>query len=381
MRYDAFLRQISSRGLSEIELVETVQNIVPRADFWRGKRVLLTGHTGFKGSWAALWLGHLGAEVTGLALDPPSTPNLYTLVGGPKDDLRVDIRDSDAVLKVAERLKPEIVIHMAAQALVRTSYGDPVATYATNVMGTVNLLEAIRRVGGTRVIVNITSDKCYENREWLWAYREDEPFGGHDPYSSSKGCAELVTSAYRRSYFTAPEATVLASARAGNVIGGGDWAIDRIVPDCIRAFTAGRPVAVRNPRAVRPWQHVLEPISGYLLLAEQMWEQGQAVAEGWNFAPAEDSAKPVSYIVDELARLWGPGAKWHQIDTMQPHEVGYLKIDASKARARLGWSSRFYLDTALDWTVDWYLAQHQGADARQLCLDQIARYEGIVSDQ
>lgn len=285
------------------------------ANFWEGKRVLLTGHTGFKGGWLSLWLQSLGANVTGYALLPPTQPSLYEVarVGDGMYSHIADIRDLDRLVAVMRETRPEIVIHMAAQPLVRYSYVNPVETYATNVMGTVNLLEAVRQVGGVRVVVNVTSDKCYENREWIWGYREHDPMGGYDPYSSSKGCAELVAAAYRNSFFN-PEAfgthgVALASVRAGNVIGGGDWAEDRLIPDFMRAIMAGRAVVIRSPHAIRPWQHVLEPLSGYLLLAQHLWTDGPAFAEGWNFGPVDEDAKPVEWIVEQLTGLWGGGCR------------------------------------------------------------------------
>jgi CDP-glucose 4,6-dehydratase len=346
------------------------------ASFWRGRRVLLTGHTGFKGSWLALWLQSLGAEVHGLALDPPTAPALYDIAGvaaGMASDTHADIRIDAAVRAVFAACRPEIVLHLAAQPLVRLSYAEPVATYATNVMGTVHVLEAARQVGGVRAIVNVTTDKCYENREWVWGYRETEPMGGFDPYSSSKGCAELVTSAYRRS-FLAAGGTALASARAGNVIGGGDWALDRLVPDILRALAAGEPVNIRNPASIRPWQHVLEPLAGYLVLAQRLVEDGQAVAEGWNFGPQEADAQPVQWIVEQLVAGWGEGASWRRDPGEHPHEAHYLKLDISKAGARLGWRPRWDLAQALARVLDWQRAWLGGADMRAVCLDQISRY-------
>ena len=335
--------------------------------------MLVTGHTGFKGSWLLLWLESLGAEVFGLALDPPLQPSLFALacdMGG--RDGRIDLRARAAVLNAVAAARPEVVIHMAAQALVRASYRDPMETYAVNVMGLVHLLDAVRRTDSVRVVVNVTTDKCYENREWLWAYREDEPMGGYDPYSSSKGCAELVTAAWRRSFFAGKSAVALASARAGNVIGG-DWAEDRIVPDCVRAFSDGKPLVLRNPGAVRPWQHVLDLLCGYLLLTERLFG-GSAYAEGWNFGPSEANTRPVGYIVEKLARHWD-AATWRMVDGKQPHGAVHLKIDASKAQVRLGWHPRLATDLALDWTAAWYRRQQDGASARDLCLDQIQRYQ------
>ena len=358
------------------ERQSTVEGLVIRREFWAGKRVFVTGHTGFKGSWLALWLASLGARVAGYALQPATNPSLWQLVeanAGISSTI-ADIRDPAALAKAFESLRPEIVLHLAAQSLVRPSYEDPVGTYATNVMGTVHVLEATRRAPGVRVVVNVTSDKCYENLETGQAYRESDPMGGRDPYSSSKGCAELVTTAYRASFLRAAGAPALASARAGNVIGGGDWAADRIVPDTVRAAVTGQPVRVRNPRAIRPWQHVLEPLSGYLRLAERLWEAPGEHAEGWNFGPNEDDAVPVEAIVSTATRLWGPPARWEADPGPHPHEAHFLKLDSSKARTRLGWRPRLRLETALEWTVEWYKAQAQGADAKALTLAQIARY-------
>lgn len=345
------------------------------AAFWRGKRVFLTGHTGFKGGWLSLWLQQLGAEVTGYALQPPTTPSLFEVADVARDMTSVigDIRDAAAVNKALCEASPDIVIHMAAQPLVRYSYANPVETYATNVMGTVHVLEAARQAGTVRALVNITSDKCYDNKEWVWGYREGEPMGGHDPYSSSKGCAELVTSAYRSS-FCQDSGLALATARAGNVIGGGDWATDRLVPDILRAFEGNRPVVIRNPHAVRPWQHVLEPLSGYLALAERLYTEGQAWAEGWNFGPHDDDARPVQWIVERMVRLWGDGATWQWDDGDHPHEAHYLKLDISKAKARLGWSPRWDLAKALQNVIIWHQDWLAGKDVKTLCMEQIRHY-------
>lgn len=341
--------------------------------FWKGKRVFLTGHTGFKGSWLSLWLQELGAEVTGYALAPPTQPSLFeaaSVESGMRSIIQ-DIRDLDAVKRAVQEAKPEIVIHMAAQPLVRYSYQNPVETYAVNVMGTVHLLEAIRKVGGVKAIVNVTTDKCYENREWVWGYREDEPMGGHDPYSSSKGCAELVTSAYRRSYFD-QTGIALASARAGNVIGGGDWAGDRLVPDILRAFEAHQPVVIRSPKSTRPWQHVLEPLSGYMTLAERLWSDPKQYAEGWNFGPRDEDAKPVDWIVAALADLWGDDASWRvEASDRNPHEANYLKLDISKSRHKLSWEPRWSLQTALDKIVCWQRAYLAGENVKLKTLVQI----------
>jgi CDP-glucose 4,6-dehydratase len=344
--------------------------------FWQGKRVFVTGHTGFKGAWLALWLRRLGAEVTGYALQPPTTPSLFELagVGNGMHSVEADIRDLSALRQATEKAAPEIVFHMAAQSLVRRSYRDPVETYATNVMGTVNVLEASRAVRSVRAFVSVTSDKCYENRGWERGYREDDAMGGHDPYSSSKGCAELVTAAYRDS-FMKEKNVALGSARAGNVIGGGDWAEDRLVPDMVRAIAAGRTVEIRNPRAVRPWQHVLEPLHGYLLLAEALYQDPAAFAGGWNFGPAETDARDVLWVVKRFAELWGPQAKWRPDDQPHPHEAAYLKLDASRARARLEWRPVLDLDTALAWIVDWHRAHARGEAMGRFSDLQIGKYE------
>ncbi|MBE9065843.1 CDP-glucose 4,6-dehydratase [Leptolyngbya cf. ectocarpi LEGE 11479] len=351
------------------------------AEFWRGKRVFVTGHTGFKGGWLSLWLQQLGAEVVGYALTPPTTPSLFEVaqVGNGMMSIEGDVRDLVSLQDEIATHKPEIIFHMAAQPLVRYSYANPVETYATNVMGTVHLLEAVRQTDETRVVVNITSDKCYENREWVWGYRENEAMGGHDPYSNSKGCAELVASAYRNSFFN--QATYhehgvgLASVRAGNVIGGGDWAGDRLIPDIIRAIIAGESVLIRSPNAIRPWQHVLEPLGGYMTLAEQMWDSGTNLAEGWNFGPNDSDARPVSWITEQLTQLWGDGASW-QLDTkVNPHEATYLKLDCSKAKSRLKWSPKLDLATTLDWIVEWYRSYIREDDMHQMTVAQIQRYE------
>jgi CDP-glucose 4,6-dehydratase len=348
--------------------------------FWAGKHVLLTGHTGFKGSWLSLWLQRLGAVVTGYALEPPTKPSLFETanVASGMNSIIGDVRDLPHLSEVFQSTQPEIVIHMAAQPLVRESYVDPVGTYATNVMGTVHVLECARQTESVRVVLVVTSDKCYENREWIWGYRESDPVGGHDPYSSSKGCAELVTSAYRRSFLngTGDPPVGLASARSGNVIGGGDWATDRLVPDAMRAFMSGCPLKVRNPGALRPWQHVLEPLAGYLVLCKRLYGAPQQYAEAWNFGPRNDETRPVSYLADSLARLWGDRAAWETDHADYPHEANYLKLDSSKAFARLGWTLRWSLDQAIAFTVDWYRAYARGAaDLRQYTLDQIMRYE------
>ncbi len=348
-------------------------------NFWNGRRVLVTGNTGFKGAWLTLWLRKLGAVVQGIALEPQTTPSLWRLVGGadlvPTD--LADIRSPAAVESAFSRVAPEIVFHLAAQALVQPSYEDPVGTFATNVMGTVNVLEAARRMPSVRAVVNVTSDKCYENREQIWPYRETDAMGGADPYSASKGCAELVTSSWRKSFFSATEGPFLASARAGNVIGGGDWSPDRLIPDCLRAFDAALPVRIRNPRAVRPWQHVLEPLSGYLLLAEKLHEHGQEVAEGWNFGPSDDDAWPVRRVVDHFATLWGNPAHSVSDTATWAAESLLLRVDATKARLRLGWAPRLDVADALAWTVSWHKAYAGGENVRARTLDQISAYEAL----
>jgi CDP-glucose 4,6-dehydratase len=361
-----------------------VENLAVSADalFWSGKRVFLTGHTGFKGSWLSLWLQRMGAVVKGFALPADTVPDLFTTAGvaaGMESDLG-DIRDLEAVRGSMAAFRPEIVIHMAAQPLVRLSYRDPVGTYATNVMGTVHVLEAARKIEGVRALVAVTTDKCYENREWPWGYREDEPMGGHDPYSNSKGCAELVASAYRRSFFDGPDRPALATARAGNVIGGGDWAEDRLIPDILRAFEKGEPVAVRNPLSTRPWQHVLEPLSGYLALAERLYVDGQSFAEGWNFGPRDEDAQPVGWIVDRMIRHWGGDARWVHDKGFHPHEARYLKLDISKARERLDWRPRWTLDEALGRIVRWHKAWIGREEMQAHCMAEIDAYRAARPD-
>jgi len=351
--------------------------------FWQGKRVFLTGHTGFKGSWLSLWLQQLGAEVTGYALAPNTTPSLFeeAHVADGMHSILGDVRDLAALTRAMQNSRPDIVIHMAAQPLVRYSYANPVETYSTNVMGVVHLLEAVRATPTVRAVVNVTSDKCYENREWVWGYRENEAMGGYDPYSNSKGCSELVTSAYRNSFFNPADysrhGVALASARAGNVIGGGDWAGDRLIPDIMRAIEAGEAVNIRSPHAIRPWQHVLEPLSGYLTLAEKLYTDGTAYAEGWNFGPHEQDAKPVAWIVDTLTREWGDGASY-EIDTTAAnlHEAHYLKLDCAKAHSRLGWQPRWSLATTLQHICSWHQARRIGQDMQRITLQQINAYQG-----
>ena len=399
-------------------VVDAKREVAPRRGvvdpaFWRGRRVLLTGHTGFKGAWLALWLQAMGAQVTGFSLEPPTRPSLHELAraGIGMEGIEGDVRDFRALASALDRVRPEVVIHMAAQALVRRSYAEPRETYEVNVMGTVNLLEAVRLRGDVRAVLNVTSDKCYENREWQWAYREHEPLGGRDPYSSSKGCSELVTSAFRHSFFEADGAPRLASARAGNVIGGGDWSEDRLVADVMRGALARRAIHVRNPSSVRPWQHVLNPLSGYLVLLQQLWGS-ERFASGWNFGPAEEDTLPVWAIVERISALWsaplqwvedahaatcrsrssavgasvpngpesgcsasrGPGSACSTAGALDPHEAGQLKLDSSRARTLLKWRPRWDLQEGLEALVAWYRALEENADMRAFTLEQIETF-------
>ena len=351
---------------------------------WQGKRVFLTGHTGFKGGWLALWLARLGAEVRGYALDPATDPNLFTAarVGAIVDDLRGDIRDAATLQSAMRSFAPEVVFHLAAQPLVRASYDDPILTYETNVIGTARVLDAIRRSSSVRAVVCVTSDKCYDNKEWPWGYRESDPLGGYDPYSSSKACAEIVAAAYRQSYFPVAKLSehgvALATARAGNVIGGGDWSADRLIPDLVRGFLSGQPVRIRRPNAIRPWQHVLEPLHGYIRLAEQLLARDPRFATAYNFGPSDDDARPVAWIAEKMTGFWGNGAKWVLDADPGAHEAGYLKLDASRARADLGWTPHLRLETALEWLVQWTRAWHSGADMHAFTLAQIEAYESLL---
>ncbi len=350
--------------------------------FWKGKRVFLTGHTGFKGAWLSVWLAEMGAELTGYALPPPTDPSLFVLAGlaSRMTSVTGDIRDLPALEAAMAAAEPEIVIHMAAQPIVRLSYDDPLGTYETNIMGTAKLLDAVRRRPSVRAVVVVTTDKCYENREWHWGYRENEALGGYDPYSSSKAGSELVTASYRRSFFNPAEygsrhRVAVASARAGNVIGGGDWAKDRLIPDIVRSIAAGKKVTIRSPHAIRPWQHVLEPLSGYLALAQSLYERGCSHADAWNFGPYDSDARPVGWIVDKLCSSW-PGARGFELDrNPQPHEASYLKLDCSKAIAELGWRPTWNLDTTLEKIVEWNLALGRGEDMYAATRAQIAQFE------
>ncbi len=348
--------------------------------FWKDRKVFLTGHTGFKGSWLSLWLASMGAKVTGYALAPNTTPNLFNVLG--IDSLIhqsniADIRDLTSLLNAIHDADPDIVIHMAAQPLVRYSYANPVETYATNVMGTVHLLEAVRAIDSVRATVVVTTDKCYENKEWVWGYRENEPMGGYDPYSNSKGCAELVTSAYRQSYFSGSDSTNhVASARAGNVIGGGDWSEDRLIPDAIKAFESGKPLKIRNPLATRPWQHVLEPLSGYLILAQALYEQGSSFASGWNFGPPDEDNRSVQDVVELVMSSWGQSATWEKEGSEQPHEANLLKLDCSKSRTQLGWMPKWGLNEAAKKIVEWQKAYQRKENMQEVSLIQINNYMG-----
>jgi len=364
---------------------KTPQSMQSLADFYRGQRVFITGHTGFKGSWLCLWLQRMGATVTGYALSPPTNPSLFELcrVNELVHSIIADIRHLDALRKAMLDAKPEIIIHMAAQSLVRDSYRNPAETFAINVMGTVNLLESVRNCESVRAVINVTTDKVYANQEWAWGYREYEPLGGYDPYSCSKACSDLITAAYRTSFFNpslprpAVLETFLATARAGNVIGGGDWGKDRLIPDCIRAFLKGESVHLRNPDSIRPWQHVLEPLYGYLLLARRLVQDGERFAEAWNFGPDDQDARDVSWVVAKLCEKWGNGASYVIDAGERPHEANYLKLDSSKAGMLLGWRPVWNLDSALDSIVQWTAAYRDGADLRKVCLKQIEEYESF----
>jgi CDP-glucose 4,6-dehydratase len=370
-----------------------MEKLVAPSEFWRGRRVFLTGHTGFKGGWMALWLSWLGATVRGYALAPPTTPNLFDSagVGNLIDDVRGDIRDAASLDRAMQEFAPEVVFHMAAQPLVRFSYQDPIGTYETNVIGTARVLDAVRRTPSVRAVLSVTTDKCYENREWIWPYRETDPLGGYDPYSASKACAEIVAASFRQSFFPIQQLhqpgghqVAIATARAGNVIGGGDWSDDRLIPDLVRGFLSGSTVRIRRPHAVRPWQHVLEPIHGYLTLAERLLSAGPEAARyatAYNFGPTDDDARSVAWIANRMSRFWGNGASWTlDEDPNSPHEATYLKLDTSRARHDLLWTPQLRLETALEWLVAWYRQWRSSPDSIQsFSLSQIARYDTLAN--
>ena len=356
-----------------------LDNYLMDREFWSRRRVLVTGHTGFKGSWLCLLLNKLGAEVVGYALDPPTEPSLFRLARVDEDILSVhgDIRDLGHLSTVIRDHAPEVIFHLAAQSVVRHSYADPLETYSTNVLGTAAVFEAVRALPDPRILVNVTTDKCYKNREWIWGYRESDELGGHDPYSNSKACAELLTQSYRDSFFAPAEfahhKTRIATARAGNVIGGGDWTADQLIPDIVRAFSAGKPVLIRQPDSVRPWQHVLDCLSGYVLLAEKLG-RNETELPAWNFGPPFTDTKTVSSIAGFLAKAWGNGAEWQLDKSTHAHESRMLRLDSSRANEVLGWKPKLRLTEALTWTVEWYKNHYAGSPARELCLDQIDGY-------
>lgn len=355
--------------------MEIIKGVVDKK-FWVGKKVFLTGHTGFKGSWMSLWLQDMGAIVKGYSLNVNTDPALFLKANvseGMQSEIG-DIRNLKQLTKSIVSFSPDILIHMAAQPLVRISYEEPIETYTTNVIGTVNVLEAARKCSDLKAIVSVTTDKCYENKEWEWGYREIEPMGGHDPYSSSKGCAELITSAYRRSFFYDENSASLASARAGNVIGGGDWSKDRLIPDILRAFEKSNPVVVRNPLSTRPWQHVLEPISGYLVLAQNLYLKGDKFAEAWNFGPKDEDCKPVSWILDQMVKLWGKNASWVLDKSENPHEAEFLKLDCSKASKKLKWNPKWDLKYTIKSIIEWHQVYINEDDIKKQCLKQINDY-------
>ena len=360
---------------------------------WQGRRVFLTGHTGFKGGWLALWLTSLGATVRGYSLDPYSTPSLFDVarIGDLVEDIRGDIRDTPILESAMFDFAPEVVFHLAAQPLVRLSYQDPIGTFDTNVIGTARVLDAARRTPSVRAIVSVTTDKCYENKEWVWGYRETDPLGGYDPYSASKACAEIVSAAFRQSFFPTGElaqhGVALATARAGNVIGGGDWSLDRLIPDLVRGFLAGTPVPIRRPHSIRPWQHVLEPLHGYMRLAEHLLDPNRQAAghfaRAYNFGPSDDDARPVGWIVEKMTEFWGNGASWVLDEDPSVHEAGYLKLDASRAKADLAWVPRLRLETALQWLVQWYRTWQESPpgskDMQAFTLTQISQYQALLT--
>lgn len=370
-----------------VDRADSISEPNPIPFSWRGRKVFLTGHTGFKGGWLALWLSQLGASVRGYALDPSSEPNLFTVarVGSVVEDIRGDIRDAAALERAMWEFAPEVVFHLAAQPLVRYSYEDPISTFETNVIGTARVLDSVRRTPSVAAVVSVTTDKCYENKEWVWPYRETDALGGYDPYSSSKACAEIVSAAFRQSYFPVEalgraggHGVAVATARAGNVIGGGDWSSDRLLPDLVRGFLSGKPVGIRRPHAIRPWQHVLEPLHGYIRLAEKLLTHDARYATAYNFGPTESDARPVSWIAEEMAGFWGDGASWILDEAPSPHEAGYLKLDSSRARADLGWTPQLRLREALELLVAWYRGWESGSEMHGFTLRQIEEYRSRI---
>ena len=356
---------------------------------YEGKRILVTGHTGFKGSWLCIWLNELGANIVGYALEPYTERDNFVVTGLEEKISHFigDIRNFNELRKVFEKYQPEFVFHLAAQPIVRESYINPKETYDINIGGTVNVLECCRLTDSVRVIINVTSDKCYENKEWIWGYRENDPMGGYDPYSSSKGCSELITAAYRKSFFghstsqplnfsTSRPSVALASARAGNVIGGGDWQKDRIIPDCIRALESNKPIEIRNPNATRPWQHVLEPLSGYLLLAYRMYEEPLEFCDAWNFGPNDDSVISVGEVADKMVACWGNGSWKDLSDENPPHEAKLLNLDISKAKSYLKWDHVWNIDKTIEKTVAWY-KEYKNEDPYRICVNQIEEFDGL----
>ncbi len=354
-------------------------------DFWKNKKVLITGHTGFKGSWLCLWLQELGADLYGYSLQPPSTPNLFEEAGvaNGMQNYTGDIRDFHKLERIFQSIQPEIVIHMAAQSLVRVSYSSPVDTYSVNMMGVVNLLECVRNTPSVKVALNITTDKCYENKEWVWGYRENDQLGGYDPYSNSKACSELITAGYRSSFFNNEKynehGVAIATARAGNVIGGGDWSTDRLIPDVIRSIELGNQIVIRNPSSIRPWQHVLDPLHGYLCLSQKLYDYGPSFAEPWNFGPNHSDCRTVKWIVERLIKIWGNSSTWISSDELNHHESQILKLDISKSREKLDWCASLNLEDSLELVVDWYKKRSQGVNIRDLTLNQIINYQSNLN--
>ena len=353
------------------------------SNFWKNKKVLLTGHTGFKGSWLSIWLKKLGVELVGFSKDIPTKPSLFEIakVSEGMTSITGNIEDFTAIQKVLKENKPEIVIHMAAQSLVRKSYEEPINTFATNVMGTVNLLQAVKTTGSTLVLINITSDKCYENKGTEKAFSENSPMGGYDPYSSSKGCAELVTSSFRDSFFNLKEferhGCSLSSVRSGNVIGGGDWAKDRLIPDIMNSISKRIPTQIRNTRSIRPWQFVLEPLFGYLILAQRMWEEGKEFSEPWNFGPDETDCKSVKWILEKISKEWDDGFSWKEDTRDNPHEAEMLKLDCNKAKKRLGWKTKLDVNETIEWTVNWYKEYFKNSDMKEYTENQIDKFMSL----